>query len=50
MSQPKRFRCPACKKVLDRPQVHGNRQSIKDALCLATGLNVTLRRLKYRKG
>jgi hypothetical protein len=49
MSKPKRFRCPACKKVLDRLRVHGNRKTLK-SFCVKTDRDVVLTRLVYRKG
>jgi hypothetical protein len=47
-AQPKRFRCPVCKKVLDREYVHGNRKTL-ESYCRRAGKVVTLTRLIYRK-
>ncbi len=43
----KRFRCPACKRVLDRPEAHGNTKTIRSH-CARTGKDVVLVRLIYR--
>jgi endogenous inhibitor of DNA gyrase (YacG/DUF329 family) len=47
-AQPKRFRCPECKKVVDREYVHGNRKTL-ESFCSRVGKMVTLTRVIYRK-
>lgn len=44
----KRFRCPSCRLVLERPGVHGNTKNIR-SYCAKSRKDVVLRRLEYRK-
>jgi hypothetical protein len=49
VTQPKRFRCPACLKVYDLKFLHGNTKTLK-MYCGTTGKHVVMKRVIYRKG